>query len=95
MEMIEMEDLGAGADVIKEAMHKFKENLLSSVITRFTTPPPPSGKRTAVRSLWEENKIRHIVTVDIFHSEEYILAAVLDPRWKLIPFQGETQYLVN
>ncbi|XP_035713793.1 uncharacterized protein LOC118438118 [Folsomia candida] len=61
----------------------FKASLVTSVVQRFTT-----NKDRGERILNADGKTRNIVTIDAMSSKAYILAAVLDPRIKTLPFQG-------
>jgi len=80
----EEDEIGLG---VTDDLLQFKDYLISSLMTRFTTHS--TGKKTQTLSL-EGDKTRHIVTVDIFRNEIYLLSAALDPRIKLTPFEGET-----
>jgi len=75
-----------------DAIIDFKLNLISSVVTRFTTHSDRA--RSRVPSLSSDDEVRNTVTVDVFQSEKYILATVLDPRVKMTPFKGERLLII-
>ncbi len=57
----------------------FKEMLKQSVLQRFDTHHGDALKAIG----------RKIVTTDIFNDPFYILATILDPRSKTVPFEGK------
>lgn len=58
---------------------RFKKNLRDSVMLRFGTHPD-SGQ--------VPGRGRRIVTSNVVNDKFYILATVLDPKLKTIPFEG-------
>lgn len=62
---------------------QFQKFLNDTVNIRFGTNYSTRGVVDAA------GKTRKIVTVNVFKSKVYILAALLDPRVKLVPFQGK------
>lgn len=83
--MLELESVTLGPDLdTLEELSMFKEQLLNSCLTRFTGRDPVT--REAPRT--PAGRLRNIVTIDLFNHEAYIMATVLDPRTRLLPFDG-------
>jgi len=57
------------------------------VITRFGTAKEKGQK---IKDAYGNEK--KIVAVDVFNDENYILATILDPRFKTFPFDGMRKY---
>ena len=66
-----------------EQLVEFKNDLCNSVVNRFTTDKEKGGV-----VLNEFGKKRNIVTVDVCNEHSYIMASLLDPRVKTVPFEG-------
>lgn len=64
-------------------LEKFRRALRDSVLKRFGTDQD-SGQPAAVRG-------RKIVTSNVVNDKYYILATLLDPKLKTIPFEGNLQ----
>lgn len=77
------EDLDAYDD-----LSKFKNELLNSCAVRFTGKHPEASKVSS-------RKLRSIVTMDLFRHLSYVLATFLDPRMRLLPFEGTFIKLMN
>ncbi len=59
---------------------KFRNGLRDSVLQRFGTDQE-SGQQVAARG-------RKIVTCNVVNDKYYVLATLLDPKLKTIPFEG-------
>jgi hypothetical protein len=57
---------------------EFRDNLKGCIVQRF------SGKANL-----RQGQKRKVFTFDVFHNEAHILASLLDPRVKHIPFQSK------
>lgn len=68
-----------------EQLIAFKAELRRSVWQRFETNRESGQKVTGVTGA-----DRNIVTCDVFNEKNYILATILDPRLKLLPFTGKS-----
>lgn len=66
-------------------MNEFRSAVIQSLLDRFTND---KEKGEAVYNK-TTNKRRNIITIDIFSSVPFILAALLDPRIKDLPFLGK------
>jgi len=62
---------------------EFQSALCQSICNRFTNNKDIGEK---IHDL--TGKARRIVTVDVFNDPTYILATLLDPRIKVVPFNG-------
>lgn len=66
-----------------EEMESFKTQLKEFVKERFETKPDQTAA-----SVQDSDSRSKIVTIDVFNDKLYILATLLDPRCKTIPFEG-------
>jgi hypothetical protein len=85
MEQVNLDDVPTRD---KPHLIAFQKELCQAVVDRFT-----NDKEKGEKVFDKEGKARRIVTADIFHNKNYILASLLDPRIKDVPFLGNNYHL--
>jgi len=66
-----------------ENIKNFQEKLLSSIFQRFTV-----NKERGEQNLDSNGRPARFFSTNVMNDETYILATLLDPRIKQVPFQG-------
>lgn len=74
-----------------EEIIEFKATLIEQVALRFTREN--DSEIPVLHPL--TNKVRHVVTTNAPASKVYVLATALDPRIKLVPFQGNAHTILT